>query len=521
MQERFGVDASGWKALVEAIYPLAKTQDSVAMALSYCKARKLDPFKKPVHIVPMWDAKAGPEGTGAFVETVWPGISEVRTTAFRTGQYAGCDETEFGPEITQTFTALKDKWENRRKVGTEEVSVTVTFPEWARMTVYRDLGGRTCKFVGPKVYWLESYASQGKLDIPNSMWADRPIGQIEKCAEAAALRKAFPEEIGNDLTAEEMHGRRVDADFAGPEVAEPARRQPPAPPKVEDAVVTEVKPAGRAPKPPHDPDNGEIDQPQAAAPEPVKVTSGSAAPAEQQDTTKASRKPRGWAKLFEHARIVIEDGKFTKDADGFATIGELASDGDIADADLVLKDNVIVKNEVVLPGAEPAVDPAAAMAKFERDFAAADSLDALNAAAQANEAAYLKLKAAGQHAPADKLFREAEARIMKADAEAEMAAGKIADPVSAEERGPPVDDDFPGDRPSASAAPVKPEKMEPPELERYMRAYIAEATDIEALKKRWYIDEDLRDKLDDKTRAELRTLWKAKTEELRSAQAGG
>ncbi len=529
LQERFGVDASGWKALVEAIYPLAKTQDSVAMALSYCKARKLDPFKKPVHIVPMWDAKGGQDGTGGYVETVWPGISEVRTTAFRTGQYSGCDETEFGPEITQTFTALKDKWENRRKVGTEEISVTVTFPEWARMTVYRDLGGRTCKFVGPKVYWLESYASQGKLDIPNSMWADRPIGQIEKCAEAAALRKAFPEEIGNDLTAEEMHGRRVDADFAGPEVAEPARRQPPAPPKVEDAVVTEVKPAGRAPKPPaHDPETGEIAQEQAAGPapteakqEPVKVTSGSAAPAEQQDTAKASRRPRGWAKLFEHARIVIEDGKFTKDADGFATVGELAADGDIADADLVLKDNVIVKNEVVLPGAEPAVDPAAAMAKFERDFAAADSIDALNAAAQANEAAYLKLKAAGQHEPADKLFRAAEARILKADAEAEMSAGKLADPVSAEERGQPADDDFPGDRPSANAAPVKPEKMGLPELEQHIRSYIMGATNADDLKKRWYMDDELREKLSDKVRGELRTLWKARMEELRAAEGQG
>ncbi len=245
IQDRFGIDPSGWKALVEAIYPLAKTQDAVAMALSYCKARKLDPFKKPVHIVPMWDAKAGPEGNGGYVETVWPGISEVRTTAFRTGQYSGCDETEFGPEITQTFTAQKDKWENRRKVGTEEVKVSVTFPEWARMTVYRDLGGRTCKFVGPKVYWLESYASQGKLDIPNTMWADRPIGQIEKCAEAAALRKAFPEEIGNDLTAEEMHGRRIDGDVAQVEAATPApKRQAPAAPRiVEDAEVVEVEQA--------------------------------------------------------------------------------------------------------------------------------------------------------------------------------------------------------------------------------------------------------------------------------------
>lgn len=312
-------------------------------------------------------------------------------------------------------------------------------------------------------------------------------------------------------------------------------RKPPTPPKQIAAPVVEAEPVveqqdggATEEQAAHDPETGEIAQEQAAGPapteakqEPVKVTSGSAAPAEQQDTAKASRRPRGWAKLFEHARIVIEDGKFTKDADGFATVGELAADGDIADADLVLKDNVIVKNEVVLPGAEPAVDPAAAMAKFERDFAAADSIDALNAAAQANEAAYLKLKAAGQHEPADKLFRAAEARILKADAEAEMSAGKLADPVSAEERGQPADDDFPGDRPSANAAPVKPEKMGLPELEQHIRSYIMGATNADDLKKRWYMDDELREKLPEKVRAELRTLWKVRMEDLRAAEGQG
>lgn len=254
ISERFQIDKSSWKALVEAIYPSAKTTDSVVMALSYCKARKLDIFKKPVHIVPMWDAKAN-NGDGGFIETVWPGISEIRTTAFRTGQYAGCDEAEFGPDVEKTFLGQKDKWENRRKVGTETVEVTVSFPEWSRITVYREMaGGKICKFVGPKVYWVESYASQGKVDVPNTMWSDRPIGQIEKCAEAAALRRAFPEEIGNQLTAEEMEGRRVDGDFGGAEIFEPAKRQPPKPPgqkaDVEDAEVVEASSARREPAKP-------------------------------------------------------------------------------------------------------------------------------------------------------------------------------------------------------------------------------------------------------------------------------
>jgi recombination protein RecT len=297
------------------------------------------------------------------------------------------------------------------------------------------------------------------------------------------------------------------------------------PPKPPQQQIPHVETPAADDLPPHDAETGEIDQqPAETKPEQTKVTSGSAAPAETQDSAKPSRRPRGWTKLFEHARIVIEDGVFTKDVDGFATIGEAAQEGDMADADLILKDNVIIKNEVALPGAEAAFDAEAAMAKFARDFDAAESMDSLNAAKEANKDAYEKLKAAGLHEPAVKLYREAEKRVMDADRAAAEAERMQDDQQQDEKAGAATaadDDTFPGDRPSANAAPVKPEKMEPAELEQYMRGYIAEATDIEALKKRWYIDEDLRDKLDDKTRAELRSLWKAKTEQLRSAQAGG
>lgn len=203
--ERFGslgVSRATWKVLVEAIWPAARTTNSIIMALSYCQARRHDPFKRTVHIVPVWDSKAD-GGKGGYVETVWPGISDMRTTAFRTGQYAGCDETKFGPDIEHTF---KDKVKRDGKsVGDEK---KVTFPEWAQITVYRMVGTQRVPFVGPRVYWLETYARQGASELPNSMWARRARGQIEKCAEAGALRKAFPEELGNEYSAEEMEGQR-------------------------------------------------------------------------------------------------------------------------------------------------------------------------------------------------------------------------------------------------------------------------------------------------------------------------
>lgn len=183
IEERFGIDKASWKALVEAIFPNATTVESVILALSYCRARKLDPFKRNVHIVPIWNKEMG-----TMVDTVWPGIGELRTTAFRTGEYSGRGETVFGPDVMQ-------------KVGTVEV----TFPEYAQVTVRRVVRDQVVDFCGPRVYWLETYATvSGKDKTPNSMWQKRPRGQIDKCAEASALRSAFPEEVGGDFIPEEV-----------------------------------------------------------------------------------------------------------------------------------------------------------------------------------------------------------------------------------------------------------------------------------------------------------------------------
>jgi len=44
-------------------------------------------------------------------------------------------------------------------------------------------------------------------DMPNAMWKKRPYGQLSKCAEAQALRKAFPEAVPHEYTKEEMEGK--------------------------------------------------------------------------------------------------------------------------------------------------------------------------------------------------------------------------------------------------------------------------------------------------------------------------
>lgn len=224
LDERFGIDRGQWTALVESVFPTAKSPEAVIMALSYCSARKLDIFKKPVHIVPMWDS-----AKRDYVETVWPSINEVRTTAFRTKQYAGCNEAEFGEDITLTFSG-------RTKEGNSWVDkeVTLTVPEWCRITVCRlDATGTPRNYVGPKTYWKESYATSGKSELPNQMWSKRSRGQLEKCAEAAALRKAFPEEVGDMITAEEMEGQVILDGKSEPQDKPNQLSAPPPPPDYE------------------------------------------------------------------------------------------------------------------------------------------------------------------------------------------------------------------------------------------------------------------------------------------------
>ncbi len=193
-------------ALSTSLYPGARPA-SIDMVLAYCRAAGLDPMQKPVHIVPMWDS-----GAGAMRDVVMPGIGLYRTQAARTGQLAGLSEPEFGPMVTE-------------RLG----DMDVTFPEWCKVTAYRQLAsGHVAKFTAVE-YWVENYAIKGgknKDQSPNAMWSKRKRGQIAKCAQAQALRMGFPE-IGSQPTAEEMEGREIERPIVV-EHAEPARpeRQP-------------------------------------------------------------------------------------------------------------------------------------------------------------------------------------------------------------------------------------------------------------------------------------------------------
>lgn len=179
--------------LENSLYPGAGST-SIALVINYCRAAGLDPMQKPVHIVPIWDSKAG-----RMRDVVMPGIGLYRTQAARSGGYAGVTEPEYGPDVSE-------------KVGGQDI----TYPAWCKVTVKRRLpSGDIVEFTATE-RWKENYAIKGgkeKSQAPNAMWSRRPYAQIAKCAEAQALRKAFPE-FGASATAEEMEGRAMD-DYQG------------------------------------------------------------------------------------------------------------------------------------------------------------------------------------------------------------------------------------------------------------------------------------------------------------------
>jgi phage recombination protein Bet len=185
-----------FRVLSNSLYVGAQPE-SIQMVLGYCEAAGLDPMQKPVHIVPMFCATGQKDGKGydikAMRDVVMPGIGLYRIQAARSGEFAGTSEPEFGADVTETLDG-----------------VSITYPSWCKITAKRMLSNGMIAEFTAKEFWKENYATKSRdSKAPNAMWTKRPYGQLAKCAEAQALRKAFPE-VGSQPTADEMEGNEID-----------------------------------------------------------------------------------------------------------------------------------------------------------------------------------------------------------------------------------------------------------------------------------------------------------------------
>lgn len=160
----------------------------------------LDPFSRQIYLIGRKDKKAGRE-----VFRSQTGIDGYRVVAHRAARRDGvslsyADTVWCGPDGVWREVWL---WEKP--------------PLAAKVTVYRD--GQPF----PAVATLGEYAARYPSGDLYPMWAKMPATMLAKCAEACALRKAFPFDLAGIYTAEEMD--QADARQPQTQVAEAVVRK--------------------------------------------------------------------------------------------------------------------------------------------------------------------------------------------------------------------------------------------------------------------------------------------------------
>ena len=188
------------------------SDDELALFVHVANRAGLDPFAKQVHAVRRFDRKANRE-----VMTIQTGIDGFRLIAARTGLHAGTDDAVFEERDGRPVKATVTVW---KIVGGARVAFTATARWEEYVQVYRD--------------------RETGREQPSGLWGKMPFTMLAKCAEALALRKAFPADLSGVYSHEEM----VQADAAGETLSEPAAAEAPA---VDGQVVPPTAEPAKAP----------------------------------------------------------------------------------------------------------------------------------------------------------------------------------------------------------------------------------------------------------------------------------
>ena len=151
-----------------------RPDEDLLLFLYTAKRTGLDPLTKQIYAVFRWDSRIGREKMA-----IQSGIDGFRLVAQRTGQYAGQDDVIYDPKDEAT-----------------------TYPKKASVTVYKIIEGQRVPFTAT-ARWGE-YVATDRDGNPDLMWKKMPYLMLGKCAEALALRKAFPNELSGIYTEEEM-----------------------------------------------------------------------------------------------------------------------------------------------------------------------------------------------------------------------------------------------------------------------------------------------------------------------------
>lgn len=158
--------------LIKQTVAKGATDDELNLFLYTAKKTGLDPLLHQIHAVKRWDGRMGKD-----TMAIQTGIDGYRLIADRTGKYAPGRE----PSYTQANDKLESATAYIKKLTSDgtwhEVAATAFYSEYVQTT---------------------------KDGRPNRMWEKMGHVMLAKCAEALALRKAFPAEMAGVYTDEEM-----------------------------------------------------------------------------------------------------------------------------------------------------------------------------------------------------------------------------------------------------------------------------------------------------------------------------
>lgn len=207
------------------------TREDLAVFFHVVRRTGLDPFARQIYMVGRWSK----QGTKFTIQTGIDGYRLIaRRAVDRTRETLGYEDTLWCGEDGQ--------W--------REVWLSKQPPAAAKAVVLRN-GERY-----PAVALFAEYAQTTKDGALTQMWREKGALMVAKCAEALALRKAFPQDLSGLYTAEEMAQADNEQPFAAPAPApaEPPRtvtrqRKQPAPqpeqqPQPAPEVYAEVDAAG-------------------------------------------------------------------------------------------------------------------------------------------------------------------------------------------------------------------------------------------------------------------------------------
>lgn len=154
--------------------PITKTE--FIWMFDFCQKRGLDLLAKDVHFVPRVT-----DGKKMIVPQT--SIDGYRKIAAASGEYDGHEVFWCGPD-----GAWRDVWLFEKP------------PAAAKVIAHR----KGCSVPFPAVAIFDEYAQKNREGKLTRSWANMSALMIAKCAEALALRKAFPQQLGGVYAEEEL-----------------------------------------------------------------------------------------------------------------------------------------------------------------------------------------------------------------------------------------------------------------------------------------------------------------------------